>query len=287
MPRMAAWKRYVAKVAARYRGQPVAFQVWNEANVIGFWSGTPQQMAQLTKATYDVLQAVNPRATLVAPALVTRLSSQRTWLNKFYAQRAGGRPVANWVDVVSLQLYPAASGKPEDSMRLLATNRAILARHGVYKPIWNTEVNYGMTGRPVRPLSSSRQAGYVARTYLLNAANGVARVYWYGWQTQSTVNTRLVTSNLSSLTAAGVAFGTVSSWMKGARIDSCPIDAAGTYTCTLTKSGVTRRVYWNPTRSVSVVAERGATAYQKLDGTRGTLSGGARLRVNHAPVMVS
>ena len=75
-PRLGAWKRYVPEVAERYADEPVALQVWNETNVSGFWSGTPAQMATLTKATYDVLATVSPRPTLVAPALVTRLIGQ-------------------------------------------------------------------------------------------------------------------------------------------------------------------------------------------------------------------
>lgn len=286
MPKMTAWKRYVAKLGARYRGRAVTFQVWNEANVVGFWRGSPQQMAQLTKAAHDTLQRVNPGATLVAPALVTRLSGQRIWLDKFYAQRVGGRPVAAWVDVVSLQLYPMATGTPEASMQLLGVNRAILAKHGVNKPIWNTEVNYGMTGRPVRPLSGNRQAAYVARTYLLNAANGVRRVYWYGWETQSIVSTRMVRSDLNTLTAGGSAFVTVAQWMRGARIDTCPVDRNGTYTCTITKGGETRRVYWNPSRTASVVASAAATSVQELDGTRRRIAGGATIKVDYAPVLV-
>lgn len=287
MPKMAAWKRYVAKIGKRYRGQPVRFQVWNEANVIGFWSGTHHQMAQLTKAAYDVLQQVNPGATLVAPALVTRLSSQRTWINKFYGQRVAGRPVAAWVDVVSLQLYPAATGTPEDSMDLLQIMRGTLARHGVRKPIWNTEVNYGMTGKPVRALSGSRQAAYVARTYLLNAANGIRRVYWYGWQTQTIVSTRMVTSDLATPTRAGVAFGTVSEWMRGTQIDSCPRSRNGTYTCTLTKGGETRRIYWNPSRTVTLRIGAGATTLRKLNGSSSDVTGGSSISVGYEPVMVS
>ena len=286
MPKMAAWKNYVAKVGSRYRGRAVSFQVWNEANVVGFWSGTPQQMAQLTKAAHDVLTRVNPKATLVAPALVTRLSGQRSWLNKFYAQRVGGRPVAAWVDVVSLQLYPMATGTPEDSMALLGVNRGILARYGVRKPIWNTEVNYGMTGKPVSLLPESQQAAYVARTYLLNAANGVNRVYWYGWEIQTIVSTRMVSSDLSSLTSGGVAFSAVADWMRGTRIDWCPVDANGTYTCTLTKGTEVRRVYWNPSRSASVQTPAGTTTVHKLDGSNSALTGGSTLQVDSVPVMV-
>jgi hypothetical protein len=285
MPRMAAWKRYVYTVAKRYAGRNVSLQVWNEANVPGFWRGTPQQMAQLTKAAHDQLDRVSPRPRLVAPALVTRLGGQRAWLDRFYAQRVGGRPVASYVDVVSLQLYPKAGGTPEASMELLAGARQLLARHGVSKPIWNTEVNYGMTGQAVRPLPASRQAAYVGRTFLLNAANDVQRVYWYGWETQRIVNTRMVLSDGRTLTRGGLAFRVVRSWLHGARI-GCAVDPAGTYTCALTRGGRTSHVYWNPKRTVTVRTPQAATSVSRLDGSRRTFSGGAQLTVGASPVLV-
>ena len=119
-PRLKAWKAYVRAVAERYAGRRWSLQVWNEANVVGFWSGTQQQMAELTKAAYDAIADVvaatdaglardgDPAA---RPAGVAR--------RVLRAARVGGSPVADFVDVVSLQLYPEAEGTPETSMELL------------------------------------------------------------------------------------------------------------------------------------------------------------------------
>ena len=68
-PKMAAWRLYVRTVAERYADRPVILQVWNEANVDGFWRGTPQEMADLTAAAHDVLPTSTP----------TRSSSRRRW----------------------------------------------------------------------------------------------------------------------------------------------------------------------------------------------------------------
>jgi hypothetical protein len=287
MPDLPAWKRYVAAVARRYARQKVTLQVWNEANVTAFWNGTPAQMAQLTKAAYDVLDRMSPRPTLVAPALVTRRPGQRAWLQRFYAQRVGGRPVADWVDVVSLQLYPLGDGEPEDSMKLLAQMRATLARSGVSKPIWNTEVNYGLVGGtdPVANLSPERQAANVARTYLLNAAAGVKRVYWYTWARMPFANTNVVEGDGVTTTAAGRAFRVVRSWMKGTRAQPCNKDAAGTYLCVLVHPTETRDVYWNPSHNVRVPVV--GTRVEHLDGeSRAVPRGRTRIQVGASPVLV-
>ena len=38
MPDLGAWRRYVTAVAERY-GDRIDYQVWNETNVIGYWTG--------------------------------------------------------------------------------------------------------------------------------------------------------------------------------------------------------------------------------------------------------
>jgi hypothetical protein len=285
-PKMKAWKTYVRKVATRYAGRPVLLQVWNEANVTGFWSGTPQQMADLTKATYDVLAKVKPRPTLVSPALVTRLAAQRSWLDEFYATTVAGRPVADFIDVVSLQIYPAANGTPASSMDLLHETRKLLDRHGVAKPVWNTEINYGLTGKPVDPLPKADQVMNVVATYLLNAANGVRRVYWYGWDQQQIVNTLLVKPDLVSKTAAGKAFVTVRTWMLGNKVTSCKVDANGTYTCTLQGPKGTSTVYWNGRGSGSVKVPAGATTAQKVGKAPQPVTAGSPLSVGTVPTLV-
>jgi hypothetical protein len=280
-----AWKRYVSAVANRpgVKGNPrVQFQVWNEANVVGFWNGTPGQLAQLTKLTRE---ALGSGRYLLAPAFVSRNSAQRTWIDRFYSTRVGGRRVADYVNAVSLQLYPLPTGTPEASMAILALDRKILAKYGVRKPIWNTEVNYGLTGRPTAPLSNSRQAANVSRTYLLNAAAGIQRVFWYAWGPINIANTRTTTDN-GTLTMAGKAFGVTRSWLVNSRIRGCTRNSVGTYTCTITYSGGVRRVFWNPSRIVTATVA-GATAHQLVDGTlRRYTARTIRVKVGHAPVMI-
>jgi hypothetical protein len=274
--------RYGATAASPRR--IAAYQVWNEANVTGFWNGSQAEMARLTKATYDVLQAVSPGARLVAPAFVTRTMTQQRLLGSFYSQTVDGRSMASLVDVASLQLYPTRNGTPEDSMQILAADRAILARHGVRKPLWTTEINYGLDGSgQVRGASADRQRANVARTYLLNAANGIDRVYWYAWDLGNGIaNTRL--SNGGGASAAGVAFRVVEQWMAGTSMHGCDV-TRGAYLCTLTYSGGVRRVYWHPSRTTTVTLPAGAKTISRLDGSRSSPTG-STLRIGSSPVMV-
>jgi hypothetical protein len=288
MPLLTPWRKYVAKVVRRYKGRGVDYQVWNEANISGFWSGTPAQMATLTKVTYKVVKNNDARAKVVGPALATRLVSQRRWLRDYYGQRTGGAPVARWINVVSLNLYPLPKGRPEHSMTLLAASRIMLGALGVRKPIWNTEINYGLQtggGGTAVQISERRQAAYVARTFVLNAAKNIAKVFWYSWEQQRLANTRLTYAN-GTISPAGVAFGTVQTWLRGARINGCSRDSRGTYTCTVTYADGVRRIYWNPSSRVTIRTAPGTTHWVNLAGELTKIGSGKGLAVNYAPKMV-
>jgi hypothetical protein len=290
MPQIDAWTKYVRTIVARYHAPDIEFQVWNEVNVINYWSGDQAQMAQLTQVARQVVDSIDPEITLVAPAFVTRLASQQKWMDEFWAQQVDGKPVADLIDVVSLQLYPVPkTPTPEASMEQLATDREILARHNIDKPVWNTEINYGAgAGREVAPAPPEEQANNVARTYLLNAANGVGRVYWYVWDlTAPILNTFMVEADGRTPTAAGRAFRTVHGWMLGTTPKGCKVDGQGTYTCTYEKAGGTRYVYWNPTATAQVKVPTGATTSEKLIGNEQPASPGASLTVDAMPVLVT
>jgi hypothetical protein len=287
-PSPTAWKNYVVKVVKRYKGRGVDYQVWNEANVSGFWSGTQAQMASLTKVAATVVRNNDKAAKVVGPSMATRLSGQRLWLKKFYALRTGGHPVAYWTDVTSLHLYPGAKERPEDSMELLAAARAALRILHVSKPIWNTEINYGLQiggGGTAGKISTARQQAYVVRTFVLNAANGVKRVYWYSWDLQNLANTKLVLPS-GVLSPGGVAFRTVQTWLKGGRMMGCSRDSRGTYTCTVKYSSGVRRIYWNPSKQVTVRTTPSSTLWANVNGTTSSIGGNKKLTVNFVPKMV-
>ncbi len=287
MPTKSSWIRYVRTVVRRYEGRHVDYQVWNEANVSGYWNGSTRQMAKLTRWTDRVVAHNDPRADVVAPALATRLTGQRAWLRTFYGTRVGGRNVASYVDAVSLNLYPMPHQGPEQSMDLLASSRTMLARAGVHKPIWNTEINYGLLGGgTARNISRAKEAAYVARTLVLNADQNVKRMYWYAWDLQHLANTQLTFANGTTQTRAGVAYEVVRGWLLGTRTRGCSQDRRGTWTCELRFAHGTKRVYWNPAHRVTVHAVGSARTTVDLRGHRDRLHGGEAIKVGKAPVMV-
>jgi polysaccharide biosynthesis protein PslG len=313
---IAPFTRFVRAVMKRYRvfhGSRgiAAYQVWNEANIPNFWTGTQVQMAKLVRAADRVRDKVDPGATVVAPPMTMRLGFEAEWMKKFYAVRLGGTPVWRHLDVVALNLYPLPTygrraGTPEDSMSLLAQARASLRHDHVpaSKPIWNTEVNYGLTsgkdaGHPARRITAKLQASYVVRTYLLNAARGVKRVFWYRYDMNRIPgggplgNTLLSTpGNPAHVTTAGHALVRAQRWMHGQLLGStgrapCVKDRHGTYRCVVRDASGTRRIYWNPFRSAQVTLAGGAHHLVGVLGGVATVHPHAKIRVGRAPVMAT
>jgi hypothetical protein len=328
MPNLSLYRAYVQAVMERYspanwhdaaghhyRGI-AAYQVWNESNIETFWTGGYDGLGQLVKTVHDVRNAVDSGAKVVAPAMVVRLGYQQKGLKAFYQTTVAGKPVWKYVDAISLNLYPldvypnpnpTRAGTPEDSMALLKTARGILRNDGVpsSKPIWNTEINYGLRfgangGKPADPIPKARQVAYVIRTFLLNAARGVKRVDWYAYDMDArgdvgplgnTLLTDPVDRAAGTLLAPGRAFTRVQGWMKGTLIGTaskrpCIRDRHGTYTCTVRYASGKGRIYWNPYRTAKVRLVKSATKKFDEYGARSRAKGGTRLKVNYKPVLV-
>ena len=70
-----SWESYVRAVSARYGDRIGAYELWNEANLRTFWTGTPEQMAELVRIAYPIIKQNSPSATVLSPSVTTRLSS--------------------------------------------------------------------------------------------------------------------------------------------------------------------------------------------------------------------
>ncbi len=310
---LAVYRDYVAAAMARYRDfngtrGVAAYQVWNEGNVPQYWSGTQHQLAQLTQVVAQTRRLVDPGAVVLAPSFAVRLASQRSWMATYQSQQLGGHHVWRYYDANALSLYPAETidgrlGGPEDSMRLLKTVEEMLARAGVptATPIWGTEINYGLTGlgTAATPITEKRQVANLMRTYLLGAARGLARMFWYRYDWASLAGGGTIGNTLMSwpgsptrVTEAGLALGTTEQWLHGTLVgrhsqQPCRHDRRATYTCVVRHAGGVRTILWNPRHAVRVPIPAGARYRQTGNGKPTRFSRAARtMRVSYLPVMV-
>ncbi len=227
------WRDFVEKVATRYKGQIFAYEVWNEADLQGYWTGSVSDMLQLAQIAYTSIKQIDPSAIVLAPSLVA--GNGRDWLQQYLA--AGGN---QFTDGVAYHLY-TTSLAPEDAVPFMQSVLAIARQYNL--PVWDTEVGFGPWGT----LSDSDSAAYLARTLILHAANGITRTMWYAWDDRGPwVHLYLVEADLETPTLAGIAFAQVTNWLQAASV-SCTNDATDlSWQCTLqTSDGSTKYIVWN------------------------------------------
>ncbi len=255
----AFWDRYVTAVATHLRNQNVALQVWNEANLTTFWNGTPAQMAEMTARAYRIIKRVAPRITVVAASTTMRLAPDYT---KFYPAYLAGLKARGWpVDALSIHSYPASNGTPVTSRGYIGKARADINRYGgAAKPLWITEINYGLAGpgksHPRRTITGITAANWVGRTYLDARRLGVSRVYWY----EQMYNESIVGIQMWTGTPGMRAERTLYSWMAGATWYGCRTSSPmvicrigkGAKVWTIQWSEGTRRVVTVPARATRV-----------------------------------
>lgn len=165
------WQRWYELVRAltqhlvdRYGREEVvqnwSFEVWNEANLEVFWSGTPQEYMRLYDVTAAAVRAVDDRLLVGGPA-----SAAAGWVEEMLAHaEASGAPV----DFVSTHTY----GSPPLDLR------PTLQRHGrAGTPIWWTE--WGVTPTHFNEISDAVFSGAFLLRGMLSAMDRIeALSYW-------------------------------------------------------------------------------------------------------------
>ncbi|MGZ5398545.1 MAG: GH39 family glycosyl hydrolase [Nocardioides sp.] len=137
-----------------------SFEVWNEANLEVFWSGTPEDYLKLYDITAAAVRDVDARLVVGGPS-----SAAAGWCEELLAHTGrSGAPV----DFLSTHTYGAP---PLDF-------RPMLERHGrAGTPIWWTE--WGVTPTHFNEVSDSVFAGvFLARGMLSSMGRIEALAYW-------------------------------------------------------------------------------------------------------------
>ena len=239
----ADWVRYVGAVATRYRGRIDSYQIWNEAALPGFWSGTPAQLADLTQLANAKIKSVDRRALVVATAVLPRQTAWSTWASAYLRALA----VRKWpVDVFAVHSYqPDAVAHPDG--RALTLRRAqdlLTSLKAPAKPLWDTEANYTSKAFTKTKVTGQRAADYTARAYLDSLRSGVDRTFWYAWD--NPVPNLGITMTSGSTSQRGLV--SVQKWVVGSTFRGCAAVKAKTKvvvtTCTFQRGKVVSRVVW-------------------------------------------
>jgi len=311
---IAYYDEYVAAVVAHNRtvlgGAITGFQVWNEANLGTFWTGTPQQMALMTAHVDRIVKAEDARypmsarrhTLVVAPSITTRRGSlplgtascslvrwhDACFASRYFAALSKVRGAGNrrWpVDVFSAHTYPTPEGSPNDRVAMIGLFRDRLSEAGApSKPLWDTEVNYGFAGTVI---SGSRAVQYLARTYLDSVRLNVGRVYWYGW---GPLAPGLAGITMDRGTSATGAYTTVQGWLNGSVFRGCSV-SSGVRSCAFTVASGSSvrpfRVLWTDFGVHSVAVDSSVAVWRMNSRGRAVRAPSSTLvRVGPTPIKI-
>ncbi len=231
------WQDWVTEVGTRYQGQITYWEIWNEPNDAGFFTGTPEKLASLAQQARDILKNIDPANQMISPS-----PYDPGYLN-LYFEVGGG----HFADIIGYHFY--VYDDPEllfDSFIPLV--RVIMENHGLQdRPLWDTE--NGWPEPPVLPEEDG--VGCVARLALLDWASSIERYYFYVWDSPGGSGVDLAElPDYTTLTAAGIAQCEISQWMIGSRMLEIDTAADGIWTIRLNRPGSgDAYIVWNPVQA--------------------------------------
>ena len=284
------WRSYIQTVAQRYKGKIYEYEIWNEPNSKDFFSGTTENLVQLTCEAYKVLKEIDAAVTVVSPAFTGEQNIDR--LGDFLAK--GGRLC---IDVVAYHLYVPAS-PPEAIIPLINKIRAVMEGHEAGQlPLWNTESGWWMANEDGTPdntgvpsywtrLQGNQAAAYVARALILGRSMGVERFYWYAWDNRML---GLIEPNTKTYKISANAYGNVARWIIDTEAPKCSAKDS-VWSCILgTTIDGTRVITWSEREGQSIYVSpvgQVVVSAERADGTNVAVDSSRKVLINTVPAMI-
>ena len=274
------WENYVRTIAKRYKGQIHYYELWNEPNLKGFYSGTIDDLIKLSEAAYKILKAVDPSVTVVSPSAANSSNRGLVWIEE-YLRKGGGA----YADVIGYHFY--VKPKPPESMiPVIDSVWQYMRDYGVSdKPLWNTETGW----QEPKPFpSDDLAAAYVARSYILNWAGGVSRFYWYDWDYNPTMSLHMTQEDSTTLKPAAISYQKVQQWLVGSQMRECRLNSRKIWICQLTRERDYRGwILWNPDgeSSFHVPSHWNIDRIRDLAGNERMMPGN-RIKVGPSPLLL-
>ncbi len=138
-PRDAAeWENYVFKTVEHYRDRIRHWEVWNEPCWQGFFSGTPEEYAELLKIAYRAIKRADPNAVVIGGCFSSHAPE---WTRRVLEQDG-----LSFMDALSYHVYwsppvtePAAPGELTHIEQEVEHFNEFMREYGKPKPIYMTE----------------------------------------------------------------------------------------------------------------------------------------------------
>ena len=286
-PKASDWKRWVTAVVQRYGASIDSYQIWNEANLADFYTGSPKQMAKLTRDAYRIIKRYDPTATVVAASSTVRLEKA---YKRFFPAYLKELRKMNWpVDAVSVHTYPDGRGTPADRLRLIDQVNADIRKANVPPRIqlWDTEVNYGIKGPGKikgQTINGVTAADWTASTFLDSIMTGIDRTYWYYWYRPDGRLGIILNNEGAGTTIGGIGYQTAYNWMVNSFYTCTRGNANQPNVCQLGDADQPEVVVWSNEGIGTYTVPAGATVQCNSLMQCGAVAAGTQLPIGGSPL---
>jgi hypothetical protein len=174
---LAAFGRYVYETVSHYKGSIHVWEMWNEPFYAGFFSGSPEQYAEMLKVAYRQAKRADPTCIVMGGGGVNMQSMG--WIAAM-VKAAGG----DCMDAFSIHYL-----SPDSAEADMVWLHSQLAAIGFKGPVWNSEESVLTSSflDQARTDYVEPEARYhyrnacceLVRTYMENLSNGISRVFYY------------------------------------------------------------------------------------------------------------
>ena len=171
------------------------FGLWNEWNYPPFYCGTQAQMLTSCEYRYGIIKSRMPQAVVLTPS-ITYSWAQNNILTALPPMLDAG--FQRFADGLAIHGYLAAGMLASGIGPVLDGVHALLTKHNLAMPIWDTEWGFG-----TQPLTDQQKAQFVSDGLIARLERGVAGACWYAWD--DTTHGTMCNPN-GTLTAAGQAW---------------------------------------------------------------------------------
>jgi hypothetical protein len=276
---------FIRALKAEFGTRIGAYEVWNEGNLPTYWTGSQQQLADLTKGIKD---AIGGTSMVLAASTTTRAT------NAFvtnYGDYLDALKALNWpVDGYTVHSYPIASAGPVERVNELGQFKTMLALRGApVKPIWDTELNYGLAGlgEGVRRIDDVTGAAYIAQSYIQSIQYGIDSTFWYMWTGTRGYYDLLGAQLDPSTPVSNATWNGLTRVLQGARMTRC-VESGNIYMCQFVdRAGQPFTLMWTRERTYVVNVKGLGTQMCDLTGNACSPVANNTVTIGEMPVRIS
>lgn len=181
------WGKFVFDTVTNFRDSVKVWEIWNEPDLgHTFWSGTPEQYAQLLRVAYQAVKAADPEAKVLFAGLAY-WSDPTYYVAVLNALQSlpGSSQHNGYFDVMSLHLYSNVYTIRPVVAEIQAAMAARVGPHPIWLtetgvPLWDETPPDGLPGPPRTNYATAEEAAtYVIEAFAEARAAGVERFFFF------------------------------------------------------------------------------------------------------------